>query len=167
MKINTRVLVEGALCAAMTIVLSYIRLFRMPQGGSVTLENIPLIIFALRRGVKAGVGIGALAGLLEMILDGYVVHPVQAFLDYPLAFAAMGLVAAVPGPQWLAITIATAARLCCHVLSGVIFFASYAPEGQHPLLYSLGYNGSFMTVDVILSIILISFIWDRLPQDNK
>ena len=45
---RTVVLVEGALCIALSIVLSYIRLFRMPQGGSVNLELVPLILFAWR-----------------------------------------------------------------------------------------------------------------------
>ncbi len=164
MKFNTRVLVEGALCAALAIVLSYVRIFRMPQGGSVTLENVPLLIFALRHGIKAGVGVGALAGVLQMILNGYVVHPAQAFLDYPLAFGALGLAGALSSPQWRGIVVGTAARLACHVASGVIFFASYAPEGQHPLLYSLGYNGSYMVVNMILSLIVISLIWKRLPR---
>ena len=63
---KTRILVEGALAVAMTVAFSYIRLWRMPQGGSVTLENVPLLIFALRHGLKYGVGAGFVAGIIQL-----------------------------------------------------------------------------------------------------
>jgi len=91
MKPNVKIMVEGALAAAMTVALSYVKLWEMPQGGSITLEAIPLLVFSLRRGVRPGIGAGAIAGLLQLLLGGYIVHPVQAVLDYPLAFAVLGL----------------------------------------------------------------------------
>ncbi|MEA3285084.1 MAG: energy-coupled thiamine transporter ThiT [Synergistota bacterium] len=163
MKGNTRILVEGALAASLALALSYVKLFRMPQGGSITLENVPLLIFALRYGIKAGFGAGAVAGLLQLILGGYVAHPIQALLDYPIAFGALALAGATPRRHWIGITAGTLARLACHVASGVVFFASYAPEGQNPLLYSLVYNGSYMVPNLLISILLIEVLWKRLP----
>ena len=64
---RTVVLVEGALCIALSIVLSYIRLFRMPQGGSVNLELVPLILFAWRRGLCWGCGAGVLADVINLL----------------------------------------------------------------------------------------------------
>jgi thiamine transporter len=161
---KVRILVEAALAAALALALSYLRLWHMPQGGSVTLENVPILIFALRWGLKAGFGAGAVAGLLQLILGGYVVHPLQALLDYPLAFGALGLAALTPRPLWLGLTLGTFLRLVCHVLSGVIFFASYAPEGTNVWLYSTVYNGSYMLPNLGLSIILTYILWPRLKE---
>ena len=147
---RTVVLVEGALCIALSIVLSYLRLFRMPQGGSVNLELVPLILFAWRRGLCWGCGAGVLAGLMNLLLGGYVVHPVQAILDYPAAYGAMGLAALV--------------QFSCHVLSGVIFFASYAPEGTNPWVYSAVYNGSFLAPKIVISGVVTWILLRKLEE---
>ncbi|SMG35210.1 energy-coupled thiamine transporter ThiT [Dethiosulfovibrio salsuginis] len=164
MKGNTRILVEASLSVALAVTLSYVKLFRMPQGGSITLENVPLLLFSLRYGLKAGFGAGAVAGLLQLMLGGYVAHPIQAVLDYPLAFAALGLAGSFRHHHWAGIALGTVARLACHVASGVVFFASYAPVGQNPLVYSLVYNGSYMVPNMILSIVMITALWKRLPK---
>jgi thiamine transporter len=161
---KTRILVEGGLAAALAIALSYLKLWRMPQGGSVTLENIPLLIFALRWGVKAGLGAGVVAGLVQLMLGGYVVHPAQALLDYPLAFGVLGLAGAVRKPLWAGLTIGSLLRFFCHLLSGVVFFGSYAPEGTNVWLYSTIYNGSYMVPNLVLAFILTYLIWPRLNR---
>lgn len=164
MNTKTRMLVEGGLAAALAIALSYLKLWRMPQGGSVTLENIPLLIFSLRWGMKAGIGTGVVAGLIQLMLGGYVVHPAQALLDYPLAFGALGLAGSVARPLWVGLTIGSFMRLACHVLSGVIFFGSYAPEGTNVWLYSTIYNGSYMLPNLVLAFLLTYLIWPRLKK---
>jgi thiamine transporter len=161
---KVRILVEGALAASMALALSYVRLWRMPQGGSITLENIPLLVFSLRWGLRAGFGAGSVAGLLQLILGGYVVHPAQALLDYPLAFGALSLAALIRRPLWLGPVIGSSARFSCHLLSGVIFFAAYAPEGTNVWLYSAIYNGSFMLPSLLLSVVAIYLIWPRLGK---
>jgi len=161
---KVRILVEASLAAALALALSYLRIWQMPQGGSVTLENVPILIFALRWGLKAGTGAGAVAGLLQLILGGYVVHPLQALLDYPLAFGVLGLAAAVPRPIWFGLTLGTFLRFACHVLSGVIFFASFAPEGTNVWFYSVAYNGSYMIPNLILSIVLTYILWPRIKN---
>jgi thiamine transporter len=140
------VIAEGALCAALSVVLSYFTLFRMPQGGSINLSLVPMFVFAYRHGWKWGIEVGILVGFLEMMLKGYVVHPVQAVLDYPLAFGVIGFCGAWRKNLPALITgtvLAGLARLSCHVVSGVVFFGSYAPEGTNVLLYSLIYNATF------------------------
>ena len=163
---RTVVLVEGALCIALSVVLSYLRLFRMPQGGSVNLELVPLILFAWRRGLYWGTGAGVLTGVLNLLLGGYIVHPVQAILDYPAAYGAMGLAALFPKPQLrlLGLVVATFVQFACHVLSGVIFFASYAPEGTNPWVYSAVYNGSFLAPKIILSAVVTWLLLRKLEQ---
>lgn len=164
MRSSTRVLVESALAAALTVALSYVRLWHMPQGGSITLENVPIIALALLRGPRAGVGAGAVAGLIQLLLGGYVVHPAQALLDYPLAFGALGLSGFLNKPAWGGVLLGSFARFLCHMLSGVVFFASYAPEGTNIWAYSAIYNGSFMTPNAILTVIVVYLLLPRLKQ---
>lgn len=139
------IMLEGALCAAVAVALSRLPLFEVPQGGSVDLELAPLLVFAWHRGALWGCGVGALSGMGSGLLGSSIYAPVQGFLDYPLAYACTGLAALFRrrrlGYVW-GLLLAAACQLLCHVVSGVIFFAQYAPEGQSPLVYSLIYNGS-------------------------
>jgi thiamine transporter len=164
MRNATRVLVESALAAALTVALSYLRLWTMPQGGSITLENVPIIVLALLRGPRAGLGAGAIAGLIQLLLGGYVVHPAQAVLDYPLAFGALGLAGFLRRPAWGGVLLGSASRFLCHVLSGVVFFASYAPEGTNVWAYSAIYNGSFMAPNALLTVLVVYLLLPRLKK---
>ncbi|HDS02209.1 MAG TPA: energy-coupled thiamine transporter ThiT [Firmicutes bacterium] len=156
MKQKVLILTEGAVAIALAVVFSYIKIWHMPQGGSVTLENVPLLVFAFRRGGRPGIMAGILAGALQLLLGGYVVHPLQALFDYPLAFGSLGLAgffrvkSLVPGT-----IVSGVVRLLCHVLSGVIFFSSYAPEGTPAWLYSLLYNGTFLLPSFILAFVIL------------
>lgn len=161
---RTAVMVEGALCIALFIVLSWLPLFRMPQGGSVTLDLVPLIVFAWRRGVHWGCGAGALGGILNMILGGYVVHPVQVLLDYPLAFACMGLAGLFPRQRLAGLLPAGLLKSLCHVLSGVFFFAAYAPAGTNVWIYSITYNLTFSIPQFLICGVASWLIWRRLER---
>lgn len=164
MAISTRTLVEGSLAAALSVALSYLKIWNMPQGGSVTLENVPLVLFALRHGLRGGLSAGAVSGTIQLLLGGYVAHPAQALLDYPLAFASLGLAALAPRPLWAGALLGSLARFCCHVLSGVVFFASYAPEGTNVWIYAIGYNGSFMVPNLILTVLACYLLIPRLQS---
>ncbi len=157
-KFDTTQLVVGALCIALSFVLSMIRLFRMPQGGSITPASmLPIILYAYIYGWRKGVVVGALFGVLSLIADPYIVHWAQVMLDYILAFAMMGLGGLFKKHIWLSVIVASAGRLICSVLSGVIFFPEYAPVGQNVWIYSIGYNGSFIGIEaaICLAIVLI------------
>ena len=85
-------LAYAAMCIALAFILSYIKVFEMPQGGSVTLASmLPIMLFAAAYGVGPGMLVGAVYGLLQYIQGGWFVHPIQFLLDYPLAFAMIGL----------------------------------------------------------------------------
>jgi thiamine transporter len=160
-------MVEGALCVALSVVFSNLRLFSMPQGGSVTLEMAPLLYFSYRRGWKWGTLAGGLSGVLQMLLGGYIVHPAQVILDYPLAMACMGTAGvfvkspAQPAQIALGTLAAGALRFLCHVLSGVIFFSAYAPEGQNPWVYSALYNAVFLIPSLVISGALAWILWRK------
>lgn len=88
---KTRDLAILSVAAALSTALSFVRLFEMPQGGSVTLDMVPIFYVAFWSGPWIGIGAGALSGVLQLLLRPFVVHPVQLLLDYPLAMAACGL----------------------------------------------------------------------------
>ncbi|MDL2205865.1 energy-coupled thiamine transporter ThiT [Eubacteriales bacterium OttesenSCG-928-N13] len=165
-KWNSKRLAYAAMCIAISFVLSYIRLFRLPQGGSITLlSTLPIILFSVAFGPVQGFVVGCAYGLLQLLQDMYVIHPIQMLMDYPLGFGALalaGLVNFMPLNKWMklpvAILLGSLGRLALTTMSGVIFFSSYALElGQAPLIYSLIYNGSYIGVEAALGI-LVSFI---------
>lgn len=156
-KYDTRKLTYGSLCIALAFILSYIRLFKAPYGGSVTLGSmLPIIIFAFIFGLKDGILAGMVYGLLQLIQDAYVVHWFQLLLDYPLAFGALGLAGYFRKNIYLGLIAGGIGRMIFHILSGVFFFASYAPEGMNPVIYSIAYNGAFITPDIIIAMVIVS-----------
>ena len=160
---NVSIMIEGALCIALCIVLEKINIFAMPQGGSVDFELIPLLLFTYRRGLKWGMQAGVLTGFLKIMLGGDVLNVIQAALDYPLAYACVGLAAF--HPRILSIFIAAIGQITCSVISGVVFFAQYAPEGQSPLMYSIMYNAPVLGAKYLLSGIVAMFMWKVLERD--
>ena len=142
-KTDVRALTYGALCMAMSFVLSYIKLYSMPLGGSVTLASmLPLLWYSNKFGVRNGLIAGAAYGLLQLIQKPEIYHWVQVLLDYPLAFMMLGLAGSVKNLQ-LGSVIGVAGRWICHILSGAIFFAEWVPEGwSNAWVYSAAYNGA-------------------------
>src|SRR5829696_1232077 len=136
---DPRALTEAALAVALAFVLGLIRVWKMPFGGSISLEMVPLILLALA-------------------IDPFVVHPVQVLLDYPLAFGVLGLAGFFRPPVRGAIlgtVVAVLARFLCHFLSGVVFFASYAPEGWNPFVYSAAYNLAYLVPSLIIALVVV------------
>jgi thiamine transporter len=158
---DTRVLTEAAISVALSFVLGLFVLFKMPFGGSVSLEMIPLILLALRQGWKVGVVAGAAYGFLALVaIDPFLVHPLQILLDYPLAFGVLGFAGLFQPTVLGAIvgaTVAVLARFACHFLSGVVFFASYAPDGWNPFLYSAAYNAAYLlpSLGIVLVVVVV------------
>ena len=155
-KWNAKMLAYAALCIAVSFVLSYVRLFRMPQGGSITPASmLPVMLFAFAFGFGPGLVCSLAYGVLQMFQDMYIVGWVQATLDYVLAFGALSVVALFK--KWksplnfsVGVVVAGLLRVTCHVLSGVVYFAEYAPEGMNPLVYSLVYNLTSVGVDALI-----------------
>jgi len=162
--VKLRDLVEAAVMVALALVLSMIKVYHLPYGGSVTAGSmIPILYLALRRGWRVGVMAGAVLGALQFMAEPYFYTPVQVILDYPLAFGLLGLAGLVNNPV-LAAVLGIAGRFVSHLLSGVVFFASYAPEGMNPWLYSAIYNGSYLVPEVILSAIVLALVYPVLQR---
>ena len=173
-KWTPQMMANAAICMALSFVLSYIRLFKMPQGGSITPASLlPILAFAYYHGSVPGMVAGVAYGFLQMIQDPWIVGAVQAVLDYPLAFGCIvcaGLIGQMQRKHgwnelvcWLMAVLTTGTgRFICHVMSGVVFFAEYAEgSGMSPMVYSLSYN-SFVFVDLAICLLVVAF-----PQVRK
>lgn len=158
---HTRAITAVAAATALALVLGYLKLYRLPQGGSITLETVPVLLLALWRGPRLGVLCGCLTGVLKLVLDPFVVHPVQILLDYPLPFALLGVAGIVQGHPRLGIILGSLGRWLSHVLAGAIFFAHYAPEGVSVWHYSVLYNLSYAGPEAAIAILLVPTLLRR------
>lgn len=177
---TTRLLVEGALLIAMSTVLSYIKLFQLSTGGSISLEMLPIVIMGFRNGTKWGVLTGFTHGILQMIIGfsnvlycATLISQIGCILlDYVLAFSVLGLaplftklfrknllIGYVAGA-----TIAGTLRFICSFLSGWLLWGSYAPEGMNVAYYSLIYNGSYMLPNTIILIVATVILAESAPK---
>lgn len=162
---DTRSIVYGAISIALSFALSYARIFKLPQGGSVTFASLlPLMIYCCMFGTRRGLIVCTIYGVLQALQDPYIIHPMQFLLDYPLAFGLIGVsgifmekgvfkdkkvVAFLLGG-----VIAVVLRYACHVCSGVFAFADYADLDKYDtaIAYSLAYN-SFAFVDMLIALV--------------
>jgi thiamine transporter len=157
-KINTRILTEVIAMVALAGVLEFISgflPFQMPEGGRVTLAAmVPIFFVAIRRGPKYGVLAGVAFGLVVLVEEPFVYNPVQFLLDYPLAFGALGLAGFFRRMPWLplvGVAVGIGGRFVCHFISGLVFFASYAPAGMDPAVYSATYNAWYLVPELFIS----------------
>jgi len=162
---ETKIIAEGTVIIALTVILKDILppIYHLPQGGSVSAAGmVPLLWFSLRRGLRSGLEACTIYGLVHMALPGsYIVDPVQALLDYPIAFAALGLAGIFRKYPLVGVGVGITGRFLAHFASGVWFFSEYAPAGTHPVIYSAIYNGSYLIVEFILSAIIMYIIVKR------
>lgn len=160
---DTKSISYAAVCIAMSFALSYLRIVKMPQGGSITVASLlPLMIYSYLFGVRKGVFAGFIYGVLQAIQDPYLVHPAQFLLDYPVAFSAIGLAGMfssseklqkLPQIQFLlGGIVASALRYLSHVLSGAFAFSEYAGS-ENVWIYTLSYN-SFVFLDVAIVLVV-------------
>lgn len=159
-KADTKALTVSALMVALAMGLNQLTIFKMPQGGSITLLSmLPIAICSYLLGTRRGVIAGMCLGLLDLIFHSYVIHPVQFLVDYPLAFGALGL-GGVFGNQKNGLVkgyiLGVFGRYLCAVFSGTVFFGAYAPEGFSPLTWSLWYNLTYLAAEAIITVIIIS-----------
>ncbi len=162
---NLRALCEGAICVAMSLVLSFLEVnFVWAQGGSVDLVMVPLIIFAVRWGLGWGLGAGLVCGVLKYFVgSGFAIDWVSILLDYAVAYAAVGLAGLFKRKDklvWLAALVGSVARFIVHYISGITVYARWMPEEfmgmkmTSPFFYSLIYNGGYMLPCAVLAVVV-------------
>jgi thiamine transporter len=164
---QTRILAESIVCVALSFALYYFfPIFVMPQGGKVTTGSmIPIFWLALRRGAKVGVLAGIVFGLIVLMIEPFIFHPVQVLLDYPIAFGLLGLAGFFRQIPLLGVVVGMFGRFIAHFISGIVFFASFVPEGMSPALYSAIYNGSYLLVEFVVSLVIIYILVGRKFMD--
>lgn len=173
LKWDTRKLTYGAVCIALSFILSYIRLWKMPNGGSVTAASmLPMLAYGYMAGPLWGTITGIAYAVLQFLQDSYFLSLPQFLFDYVFPFVAISALSGVFRTKnkafnlYAGFSLAVLTRYACHVIAGIAFWAEYAP--YNPVLYSFAYN-SFVFIDAIPCFILISIpaiqrLFKRMPK---
>lgn len=179
---KTRAITESAIMIALAAVLSTIKIGQLPSGGSITAASmVPIIIIALRAKPSWAILTSVTYACVQMLL-GFYPPPVQTIgwfiavvlLDYVLAFGVLGCAGIIAKPfknRRVGAVVATAVvmvgRFACHYVSGLIVWGSGDPNVP-AWLWSLTYNGSYMGVELVISVVVIALLWrvidTNLPQ---
>lgn len=153
---HTHMIVHIALMISLTVILHNLRLYHMPQGGSITFGSmIPLLFIAFLYGPAIGYLAGFLYGFLNLLQNPYLFHPVQVLFDYPLPYMAIGLAGYFKNQIYLGASIGILGRFICHFISGAVFFANYAPPGTSPYWYAFVFNITYLLPELILCLIFL------------
>ena len=153
---------------ALAQVLSMIKLWEMPWGGSICLSMLPIFLFACRWGLKPGLMSGFVLGVLQFILDGGFALGWQSIIgDYLVAFTVLslaGLFRFKKSSIFLGTVVGSAARFLVHYVVGATVWAMYMPESffgmtmTTPWFYSLLYNGFYMVIDMVLCLVIFAIL---------
>ena len=171
--LRIRALTEGAMLVAAAQVLSLLKLYEFPQGGSVTAAMFPVLLYAVRWGLGRGLLISFAYGTLDMLLGkGYAWGWQSILLDYLVAYTALGLGGFFKGKAWgifPGITLGCLGRFLIHHISGITLYRIVEPTGiegleffgvfANPHLYSLVYNGVYMVPNTIIALAIAGLLY--------
>ncbi|MCL2565794.1 MAG: energy-coupled thiamine transporter ThiT [Defluviitaleaceae bacterium] len=159
-KMPLKALTYAAICLALAVILSNIRIYRMPMGGSITAGSMVFVsMVGYWFGLKAGLAAAVSFGFLRLLFDPYIIHPAQMLLDYVLAYACLGLSGLFKEHKHgllIGYIVGVTGRLLCAVLSGVIFFAIFAPEGMNVWLFSSLYNITYIGPEAAFTLAILA-----------
>ncbi|MBR1567100.1 MAG: energy-coupled thiamine transporter ThiT [Oscillospiraceae bacterium] len=168
-KLTLRALTEGAVMVAVAQVLSMLKLWEMPWGGSVTLAMIPILLYAVRWGLGPGLLAGFVFGVLQFTFDGGFAIGWQSIIgDYLLAFTVLGLAGLAHGKKggvFSGTLIGGLARFLVHYVVGATVWAAYMPEKffgmtmHTPWFYSLLYNLAYMLPNIIICLVVFAILY--------
>lgn len=159
------VMTDIAILIALSEILSFFSIRLWPNGGSISLEMLPIFLITLKYDVKEGIFAGLLFGLIHSI-GGYIFSPLQALLDYPLAFSMIGLAGIFNHLLWqtrknrwiwLACFLGGILRTIVHVISALLFFSN----GNYtaPVITSIViYNVSYVFPSVVICAWILTII---------
>ncbi len=179
MNTKTKNLVECAILIALSTVLSFVKFWEMPYGGSVTLLSmLPVCMVGIRLGTAYGLASSFVYGVLQMLVSGAVgwglsptAFVVCLLFDYIIAFAVLGFSGVFRKlglfGQLSGIALACVLRFVCHYISGVTIWKESALEyAMNPYLYSLLYNGTYMAAELVLTIVGAYFVINALRKQK-
>lgn len=170
-----RALCEGAILVAVAQALSYLKLYTLPNGGSLTPAMFPILLYAVRWGLGPGLLAGFAYGLLQLLGDGAYAWGWQSMLlDYLVAFTPLGFAGLFKGKSWgifPGAVLGCVLRFGVHYLSGVTVYKILVPTEvpglgtySSPALYSLVYNASYMLPNMLLALLLAAALYVPLKK---
>ena len=159
-KLTTKQLTYSAVALALAMVCSMIKFANLPMGGSVTLcSMLFIVLIGYWFGPYVGLTTAFAYGLLQFVVEPIFYTLPQMLIDYPLAFGALGLAGFFAGKKHglqLGYLVGVIGRYIFAVISGVVFFGAYAPEGTPAIVYSIGYNATYIVPEAVITLIIIS-----------
>ena len=172
--LTLRALTEGAIFVALAQILSYLKLFELPQGGSITVAMLPIFVYCARWGFGPGMLASFVFSLLQLFLDGAYAWGWQSMLgDYIIAFTVLGLAGLFHNQKYGFFTgtvVGSLARFLVHYLVGVWVWGGYMPESffgmtmTTPWFYSFLYNGSYMVIDMVICLVIGALVFKPLEK---
>lgn len=159
--LSLKKLVRIAVLSALSCVLSFIRIYQLPQGGNVSLGMIPILLAFVYLDKPSAILTAVLSGILQYLPDPYFINLFQWLLDYPIAWGALALPVILPSKLnriakiILGGIIGGAGRFVFHFIGGKLYFAMFAPEGMNPNIYVAGYILSHLIPSIIITIIAV------------
>ncbi len=161
-KLSTKQLVFCAAAMALSFVTSYIKLFSMPYGGSVTLFSMLFIcLIGYWYGTGAGIMTGLAYGILQFLQEPYVLSFFQVCCDYVFAFAGLGLAGLFSKSKNGLIKgyiLGVLVRGAFHALGGYLYWMDYMPENfpqSLTAIYPIVYNYSFLLAEGVITIAVL------------
>lgn len=183
---NTHVLTESAIMVALSIAIFAVSdLLPWPfvyGGGFSIFGQVPIIIVSYRHGFKNGLAAGLALALFEMMMGyknfsyvtGLIAYLIVAFADYIVAFGCLGLGGMFRGKLGkqsaelvLGGTAVCVIRFICHFISGVTIWKGYCPEGMAVAAYSFIYNGSYMAIELVLTVVGLLAVGKMFKLDKE
>ena len=173
-KFTLRCLTEGAILVAAAQVLGYLKLWRMPWGGSITLIMLPIVIYAVRWGLGPGIMGGFVLGVLQFAFDGGFALGWQSIIgDYILAYSVVGLAGLMHGKKggvFTGLLIGGFARFLVHWVVGATVWAEYMPDAffgmtmTSPWVYSFLYNLAYIVPNIVICMIVLAVLYKPLGK---
>lgn len=183
---KTRKLVEGAAMVALATVLSYVRVFKLPWGGSITLLSmLPIVVYSIRWGIKDGFKVSFAFALVQFFqgigdgLFGWGLTPIMLIacilIDYFLAYSILGIAGIFrkhgTSGNLAGVALAIIGRFIFHFISGIVIWHSFGAlwdgfETNSEVLYSLLYNGAYMLPELVFTLVATAILF-CIPNTKK
>ncbi len=165
-----------AMFMALQVVLEYV--FNLipgqPQGGTITLSLLPIVLASYLIGGKYGLIVGCGATVLQFALGMAKFYgPWSLFLDYLIPLTVCGAAVWFKNFKLKNYTIYTGIiltmilKFVSHYFSGAWLFAEYAPDGISPWIYSFGYNLAYCLPTLVITYVAFLIIYPRLEKSIK
>jgi thiamine transporter len=165
----TEISIMIALTSVFEVIFSSLGITLFPNGGSVSLALLPLMVITMRLGFLRGLLAASIYGIFQFVLPVpvFFLTPLQYLFDYIVPTMAAVLIVALGRKKsqvYLGVVAVFAAKYLSHVIAGVIFWGEYAPEGFSAWSWSLYYNATYTVPSMVLSLIVVSVLLNRYPQ---